>query len=177
MTPREISTHPEIATGPHFHLQHGTKTTPVVLSADREVSWLLLALLVYLLSGGTVQTENSYSCIPAGDRSALIKPKSISINTNHSYHQRSFPYASLSRSNKKIRFSFNQSNKKRWGVWLVNLIKHLPHKVFLLWHDHEKNGQPRLKRHLSPWFKTDPTGYQPSISMSDFNVLYLRFLK
>ena len=75
MTPREISTPPEIAIGPHFHLRHGTKTTPVVLSADRQGSWSLLARLVYLLSGGTVQTENSHSCIPVGDRSVLIKPR------------------------------------------------------------------------------------------------------
>ena len=36
-------------------------------------------------------------------------------------------------SNSKARFSFNQPNRKRWDVKLVDL-KHLPHKTFLLWH-------------------------------------------
>ena len=35
--------------------KHGTKTTPVFLTADGEASWLLLPSLVSLLSGGTVQ--------------------------------------------------------------------------------------------------------------------------
>ena len=43
--------------------EHGTKTTPVFLPADGEASWLLLPSLVSLLSGGTVQPENTYSCI------------------------------------------------------------------------------------------------------------------
>ena len=41
----------------------GTKTTPIFLSADGEASWSLLPSLVSLLSGGTVQPENTYSCI------------------------------------------------------------------------------------------------------------------
>ena len=41
--------------------EHGTKTTPVFLPADREVSCSLLPSLVALLSGGTVQPENTYS--------------------------------------------------------------------------------------------------------------------
>ena len=59
----KISTPPEIAAGSHFHVQHGTKTTLVFLSADREVSWLLLSSSVSLLSDSTVQPENTYSCI------------------------------------------------------------------------------------------------------------------
>ena len=43
--------------------KYGTKTTLVFLSADREASWLLLPSLVSLLSGGTMQPENTYSCI------------------------------------------------------------------------------------------------------------------
>ena len=43
--------------------EHGTKKTPVFLPADGEASWLLLPSLVSLLSGGTVQPENTYSCI------------------------------------------------------------------------------------------------------------------
>ena len=42
---------------------HGTKTTPRFLPADGEASWSLLPSLVSLLSGGTVQPENTYSCI------------------------------------------------------------------------------------------------------------------
>ena len=44
-------------------LEHGTKTTPVILPADGEAFWLLLPSSVSLLSGGTVQPENTYSCI------------------------------------------------------------------------------------------------------------------
>ena len=43
--------------------EHGTKTTLVFLPADGEVSWLLLPSSVSLLSGDTVQPENTYSCI------------------------------------------------------------------------------------------------------------------
>ena len=43
--------------------ENGTKTTLVFLPADGEASWLLLPSLVSLLSGGTVQPENTYSCI------------------------------------------------------------------------------------------------------------------
>ena len=40
--------------------EHGTKTTPVFLPAGGEASWSLLLSLVSLLSGGTVQPENTY---------------------------------------------------------------------------------------------------------------------
>ena len=43
--------------------EHGTKTTTVFLPADGEISWLLLPSLVSLLSDGTMQPENTYSCI------------------------------------------------------------------------------------------------------------------
>ena len=43
--------------------QHGTKTIAVFLPADGEASWLLLPSSVSLLSGGTVQPENTYSRI------------------------------------------------------------------------------------------------------------------
>ena len=39
------------------------KTTPIFLPADGEASWSLLPSSVSLLSGGTVQPENTYSCI------------------------------------------------------------------------------------------------------------------
>ena len=41
--------------------EYGTKTTLVFLPADGEASWLLLPSSVCLLSGGTVQPENTYS--------------------------------------------------------------------------------------------------------------------
>ena len=47
----------------HFHVWHGSKTTLVFLPADGEASWSLLSSLVFLLSDGTVQPENTYSCI------------------------------------------------------------------------------------------------------------------
>ena len=40
--------------------ENGTKTTSVFLPADAEASWLLLPSSVSLLSGGTVQPENTY---------------------------------------------------------------------------------------------------------------------
>ena len=43
--------------------EHGTETTLVFLPADGEASWLLLPSSVSLLSGGTVQPENTYFCI------------------------------------------------------------------------------------------------------------------
>ena len=43
--------------------EHGTKTTPLFLPAHGEASWLLLPSSVSLLSGGTVQPENTYSHI------------------------------------------------------------------------------------------------------------------
>ena len=43
--------------------KHGTKTTPVLLTADGEASWPLLPSSVYLLSDCTVQPENTYSYI------------------------------------------------------------------------------------------------------------------
>ena len=43
--------------------EHSTKTAPVFLPADGEASWSLLPSSVSLLSGGTVQPENTYSRI------------------------------------------------------------------------------------------------------------------
>ena len=43
--------------------EHGTKTTAVFLPADGEASWSLLPSSVSLLSGSTVQPENTYSRI------------------------------------------------------------------------------------------------------------------
>ena len=43
--------------------KHATETTPVFLPADGEVSWLLLPSSISLLSGSTVQPENTDFCI------------------------------------------------------------------------------------------------------------------
>ena len=61
MTTRDLGNiRTTIAVETHFHAQHGTKTIPVFLPADGEASWSLLASLVFLLSGGTVQPEKTY---------------------------------------------------------------------------------------------------------------------
>ena len=61
MTPRDLrNIH---TTGNSCRDVHGTKTNPVFLPADGEASWLLLPSSVSLLSGGTMQPENTYSCI------------------------------------------------------------------------------------------------------------------
>ena len=130
--------------------EHGTKTTPVFLPADGEASWSLLPSSVSLLSGGTVQPENTYSCILKVTGQVWESQKRIRINTNYSLNQRSSSQASLNWFNNKIRFSFNQTNRKRWGARLVDVIKNLHHKIFLLGHYHYKGCQPRLKRHLLP---------------------------
>ena len=59
--------------------EHGTKTTPVFLHADGEASCLLLPNLVSLLSGGTVQPENTYSRILKVTGQVWESQKRISI--------------------------------------------------------------------------------------------------
>ena len=63
--------------------EHGNKTTPVFIPADGEATWSLLPSLVSLLSGGTVQAENTYSHILKVTGQVWESQKSISINTNH----------------------------------------------------------------------------------------------
>ena len=64
--------------------EHGTKTTQVFLPADAETSWSLLPSSASLLSGGTVQPENTYSYILKVAGQVSESQKRISINTNHS---------------------------------------------------------------------------------------------
>ena len=129
------------------HVWHGTKTVPVFLPAYGEPSWSLLPSSVSLLSGSNMQPKNTYSCILKVTGPVWESQKRISIKTNHSYHQHSSPSASLNWSNNKIRFSFNKPSRKRWEARLVDVVKHLPHKVISLWYHHYKGGQPRLTRH------------------------------
>ena len=46
-----------------LYVQRGTKTIQGFLPPDGEVSWSLLPSSVSLPSGGTVQPQNTYSCI------------------------------------------------------------------------------------------------------------------
>ena len=71
--------------------EHGTKTTPIFLPTDGEPSWSLLPSSVSLLSGGTVQPENTYSRILKVTSQVWERQQKISINTNHSYHHHSSP--------------------------------------------------------------------------------------
>ena len=87
----EISTPLEIAVGTHFHAQLLTKTTPVLLPADGEASWSLIPSSVSLPSGGTVQSDSTYSYILKVTSQVWESQKRISINTNHTYHQLSSP--------------------------------------------------------------------------------------
>ena len=143
----EISTPPKKGVETNFHAWHGIL---VFLPVDGEATQLLLPSSVSLISGNKVQPENTYSCIHKMTGQIWESQKRISINTNHNYHQRSSPKASHNWSNNKIRFSHKQPSRKRWDARLVDVIKHLPQKVLLLWCHHKKGGQPRLKRHLLP---------------------------
>ena len=69
--------------------KHGTKNTLVFLPDDGEASWSPSS--VCLLSGGTVQPENTYSCMLKVTGHVRESQKRISINTNLSYHQCSSP--------------------------------------------------------------------------------------
>ena len=130
----DISTPPKIAVGTHFH----ARTWALKLlwySYLLEKPLGLLPFSVSLLSGSTVLPENTYSRILKVTGQVWESQKWISINTNHSYHQRSSPLASLNWSNNKARFSFNQPNRKTWDAKLFD-VKHPPHNAFLLWNHH-----------------------------------------
>ena len=64
---------------------------PVFLTADGEASWLLLPSSVSLLSGGTVQPENTYPCILKVTGQVWESQKKDKHHTNHSYHKCSSP--------------------------------------------------------------------------------------
>ena len=53
----------KIAGRMQFYVWHDKKTSLVSLAADVVASWLLLLSLVSLLLAGTMQPENTYSCI------------------------------------------------------------------------------------------------------------------
>ena len=124
----EMSTLPEIAVGIHFHAQHGTKTTwYFYLLMEKPLRCYFQVWSPYY----QVALCNQKISVPVFSRWQVRRSqkakRKISINTNHNYHQRSSPLVSLNRSNNKIRFRFNQPNK-RCGVRLADAIKHLTHK-------------------------------------------------
>ena len=86
-----ISTPSEISVGAPSHVCHCTKTTLVFLSVDGEASWLLLLNLGSLLLGGTVQLESTCACILKVTGQVQESQKTISNDTNPSFHQRPNP--------------------------------------------------------------------------------------
>ena len=93
--------------------QHGTKTTPVFLLADGEASWSLLPSSVSLLSGGTVQPENTYSRILKVTGQVGESQKRISIRTNHSYHQLS---TDLTKSHSVLTNPTGKDGVRSWSM-------------------------------------------------------------
>ena len=132
----EITAPPEIAAGTHFQRKHGFITTLVFLPVDGEASWSLLPSSISVLSGYTVKPENTYySSILKVTGQVCGSQKRISINTNHSYQRvhLSKP-VSTDLTIKSDSVSTNPIGKD--GVCGCSVPKHLPHKVYLLWHHH-----------------------------------------
>ena len=71
----EIFTPLKTAVGPHFHMPHGTKTTPVFLFAYGEASWSLLPNLVSCTIWWYSVTTKDIYLYSQGDMSGLRKPK------------------------------------------------------------------------------------------------------
>ena len=85
-----ISTPTKVAVGTHFHVRHGTKTTPVFFTCW----WRSLLVTTSKFSLLTIRwhsaTRDHLLLYPQGDRSGLRKPKKIKNHSNHtnqSYHQ------------------------------------------------------------------------------------------
>ena len=111
-----ISPPPEIALATHFYARHGFKTTPVVLPADWETKRSLLPSLVSSLNS---RYQSRSEKAKKGLASTLITASTSVL------------YPKPVSSENWFRFSLNQPNKKRWNATLVNVMKHLPNKVFL----------------------------------------------
>ena len=80
----KIFTPPGTAVGIHFHVNMALKL-PRYFNL-RKAFWSLLPSWLSLLSGGTVQRGNTYSCILKVTGQTLESQNSISINTNHSVY-------------------------------------------------------------------------------------------
>ena len=87
----QVSTPPELAIGTHFHVQHITKTTQYLYMKMEKPLGKYFPSSVFLLLGGTMQIVNTYPCVLKLIGQVWESHKTISINTNHSYHQCSSP--------------------------------------------------------------------------------------
>ena len=116
----------------YFHAQHGTKTTLLFLLTDGEASWLLLSSLVFYYQGSIVQPETPITVSSRWQVMSEKQKKRISKNTvTTCIHL----HKSVS-TGQLFRCSFNQTNSKRWSARMVDVIKHLPHKIILFEHHH-----------------------------------------
>ena len=82
-----MSTTPGIASGTHFHVKYGTKTTLLFLPADAEAFLMLFSSSASLLSGSTVQPQNTYSCILKVTGQARESQKRITLTSVKASHQ------------------------------------------------------------------------------------------
>ena len=108
--------------------KYGTKTTPVFSPADGEASSSLLPSSVSLLSGGTVQPENTYSHILKEAGQARESQKRISININPSYHQRSSPKPVSTdltiKAGSVLTNPIGKDGMRSWSMWNIYSIGH-----------------------------------------------------
>ena len=81
-----MSTTPGIASGTHFHVKYGTKTTLLFLPADAEAFLILFSSSASLLSGSTVQPQNTYSCILKVTGQARESQKRITLTSVKASH-------------------------------------------------------------------------------------------
>ena len=128
----EISIPLEIAVGTQFHVWHAIKTIVVFLPADGEASWSLLSSLVSLLSSGQSAARKTYFCILKVTGQVWESQKRIIIGTTSVNLSKPVSTGLTIKSDLVL----NQPNRKTWGAKLVDVIKHLPRKVFLSWYHH-----------------------------------------
>ena len=140
--------------GIHSYPWHCTKTSLVFLPADKKASWLLLPSLVSLLSGGTLQPENIYSCV-------LKVAGQISINTNHSYLQLSSPWVSLNWSNNERDSVLSNPIRKMWCQAGRRSKTSIPEGIFIVTPSLEswptKAKEPPSPHELRPLTPLDTT--------------------
>ena len=94
-------------------------------------------------------TKKHLFLYPQGDRSGLRKPKKEQVSTlitaTTSVHLHKLVSTDLT-----IKSDLVLTNAIGKCAKLVDVIKHLPQKVFLSRYYHSKGGEPKLKRHLLP---------------------------
>ena len=106
-------------------MQHISKTTTVLSLADGEPSQPLLKKPAYFPIERVGGTGNHLFQDPQGNKSGLRKPKKKIRKESQRQSLWSVSTKPL------IHFIFDQTNRKRWGVRLVDGKQHLPHKAFL----------------------------------------------